>query len=96
MDCDVELMIDRDVAEKEQQDSDVTHMTTGCHSTSDPVTTPSDHNYWQLALITPTSHNFQPYISSILAQRNVRFKIVASGCDQCVWPVCVVTRSDIE
>ena len=24
-------------------------------------------------------------------KRNVRMKIVASGCDQCVWPVGVVT-----
>ena len=47
-----------------------------------------------LALITPTRHNFQPDISffgQILnCKRNVRLKIVASGCDQCVWPVGVV------
>ena len=77
-------------------------MTTGFHSMSDPVTTPSDHNYWPHALITPvpTSHNFQPYISftvfNFSPERNLRFKIVASGCDQCVWPVDVVTGSDIE
>ena len=45
-------------------------------------------------LITPTSHNFQPYISFTVQKfsqkRNVRLKIVASGCDQWVWPVGVV------
>ena len=69
-------------------------MTTGCHSMSDPVTTPSDHTNWPHALITPTSHNFKPYISFTVfnfgPERNVRFKIVASGCDQCMWPVGVV------
>ena len=35
-------------------------MTTGCHSMSDPVTTPTGQTYWPHALITQTSHNFQP------------------------------------
>ena len=87
-------MIER-VAEKEQrQGRDVTHINTSFHSMSDPVSTPRDHTYRPHALITPTSHNFKTYISFTVfnfgAERNVRFKIVASGCDQCVLPVGVV------
>ena len=70
-------------------------MTTGYHLMYDPVTTPSDYTYCPHALITPTSHNFKPYISFWAkienCKRNVRLKIVASGCDQCVWPAGVVT-----
>ena len=44
--------------------------------------------------ISTTSHNFKPYISFTVfnfgSERNIRFKIVASGCDQCIWPVGVV------
>ena len=35
---------------------------------------------------------FSEVVGQILnCKRNVRLKIVASGCDQCVWPVGVVT-----
>ena len=65
-----------------------------CHSMSDSVTTHSDHTYCPHALITPTNHNFQHYISYVLQtfekKKNVTLKIVVSGCDQCVWPVRVV------
>ena len=71
-----------------------THMTTDHHSMSHPVTTPSDHTYWPHALIIPTSHNFNlTFLFSLQilkCKRNVRLKIVASGCDQSVWPVGVV------
>ena len=68
-------------------------MTTDCHSMSDPVTTPSDHTYWSHALISPTSHNFKPYISFWAkiesCTRNVRLKLwlvgVASRCGRWVW-----------
>ena len=33
------------------------------HCPTHAVTTPSDYTYWQHALVTPTSHNFQPYTS---------------------------------
>ena len=66
-------------------------MTTGCHSMSDPVTTPRDHTFWPHALITPTSQNFKPFISFWAkienCKRTVMLKIVASGCDQYVRPV---------
>ena len=43
-------------------------------------------------LITPTSHIFQPYISFFSSKNLKKCKVekVASGCDQCVWPVGVV------
>ena len=59
-----------------------------------------DIAYWPHALITPTSHIFQPYIKNCLnifeGKRNVRLKNVASGRDQCVWPVGVVAGWGIE
>ena len=75
MKCDVGLMIDCDVAEKKNENQ------LGM----------SSYNTKLHTLITPTSHNFQPYISffgQILKLQ--RLKIVASGCDQCVWAVGVV------
>ena len=93
-------MIDRDIAEKkarkQSRDVKLISLTINHHSMPHPVTTPSDHTYWRHALITPTSHIFKPYISFFWCKRNVRLKIVASGCDQCVWAVGVVTGWDIE
>ena len=94
MKCDVGLMIDRDVQlEKSmKQGRDVkllsyTHWSLITSFNALPSghvnALPSGHAQRPHLLPTPTSHNFQPYISFL--------KIVASGCDQCVWAVGVVT-----
>ena len=73
-------------------------LTTDHDSMPHPVTTPSDHTYWAHTLIPPTSHIFQPYISSFFPSflRNVKDRlvgmisvcvcavVVVAGCGYCV------------
>ena len=46
----------------------------------------SDYSYIALHIM----HVFKNLGQLLNCKRNVRLKIVASGCDQCVWPVGVV------
>ena len=65
-------------------------MTTDHHSISHPVTTPSNHTYWAHPLAAIFNHTFIFLSPNCKCKRNVRLKIVASGCDQSVCPVGVV------
>ena len=57
-----------------------------------PVTTPTGHTLWSHTLATIFNLTFLlHFIKFGEKKRNVRLKIVASGCDQSVWPVGVVT-----
>ena len=85
MKCDVGLMIDRDVAEK--------RITTryGClkHTRStNAATTPTAHTHLSHPLA--AIFNLILFLFFFYCKRNVRWKIVPTGCNKCVWEVGVV------